>query len=105
MAFYIAFDAVMALLNLGFGIYFFRSDGRAANLLSGYNLKSRAERSRFDEAKLCRAYGRLMMLGAIPFAVGALIDGFQPGLGCVLAWGGWLILFVALLVLRSKLEK
>ena len=38
--FYIAFCFVMAVIMFLFGIWFYKSKGKAAKFLSGYNMKS-----------------------------------------------------------------
>lgn len=105
MSFYILFDLGMAVIFLLFGLYFYRSDGKAAMLLTGYNMKSEEERKAFDEVELCRNYGKSIMLWAAPFLIGAAIDCFFEGIGCLLAWASWVILFAAFLLKRSKLER
>ena len=101
----IGFDLMMAALMALIGWYFYRSQGKAANLLSGYNMRSPEERRHYDEPALCRLYGRQMMAMALPFLGGALLDFFRPGLGCMLAWGVWTVLFIRLILLRSQMEK
>ncbi len=39
-------DLPMGLISLLLGLYFFRSNGKAASLLSGYNTKSVKEREK-----------------------------------------------------------
>ena len=41
-----------------FGIYFYKSKGKAARFLSGYNMKSEDERKKYDENAMCKAYGK-----------------------------------------------
>ena len=47
--FYIVFDFAMAVIMFLFGIYFYKSKGKAAKFLSGYNMKSEDERKKYDE--------------------------------------------------------
>ena len=68
------FDLLMMVVLFFMGLCFYRSNGKGANLLSGYNMKTKEERSRFDEPQMCRIYGRKMMQMAIPFFFGAVID-------------------------------
>ena len=89
------FDLLMMVVLFFMGLCFYRSNGKGANLLSGYNMKTKEERSRFDEPQMCRIYGRKMMQMAIPFFFGAVIDLILPGRGCLLAW----IVFAVLLIL------
>lgn len=42
--FIIIYDFSMAVLMFLFGIYFYKSKGKAARFLSGYNMKSEEER-------------------------------------------------------------
>ena len=95
----------MAILFLVFGLLFYRSKGKASNYITGYNQKSEKEREKINEVELCKIYGVRMMLWAVPFAVGAVIDSFVPGIGCVLAWVVWIGLFVWHMVDRVKREK
>ena len=37
---YIVFDFMMAVIMFLFGMWFYKSEGKAANFLSGYNMKS-----------------------------------------------------------------
>lgn len=98
-------DLLMMVVLFFMGICFYRSNGKGANLLSGYNMKSQEERSRFDEPLMCRIYGRKMMQMAVPFLFGAVIDLILPGRGCLLAWIVFVVLFARLLRLRRKMEK
>ena len=101
----IIFDLSMAAIMFLFGVYFSRSNGKAAKLLTGYNTRSDEERKNFDEAAMCRGYGKRMMIMALPFLAGAVIDFFANGSGCVMAWIGWVVLFLLLLAERAKREK
>ena len=103
--FYLLFDFMMAATMFLFGIVFYKSDGKAANLLTGYNSKSEEERKIFDEKAMCESYGRRMMFMALPFILGAIIDCFQRGFGCLLAWSIWCVMFVLLLISRHKTER
>ena len=47
--FYIIFDFCMAAIMLLFGIWFYKSGGKAADYLSGYNMRSADERRKYDE--------------------------------------------------------
>ena len=46
---YIVFDFMMAVIMFLFGMWFYKSEGKAANFLSGYNMKSADERKKYDE--------------------------------------------------------
>ena len=47
--FYLAFDFAMAVIMLLLGCCFYKSKGKAAGFLSGYNMKPEAERKKYDE--------------------------------------------------------
>lgn len=57
--FYIVFDFMMAVIMFLFGMWFYKSEGKAANFLSGYNMKSADERKKYDENAMCKAYFNL----------------------------------------------
>lgn len=59
-------------------LLFYRSNGKAVNFLTGYNMKSAEERKKYDEKKMCKDYGKRMMLWPIPFFIGAVIDFIFP---------------------------
>ena len=101
----IGFDLLMAVLMFLLGHYFYTSKGHAANFLTGYNMRTLEERKKYDEEALCKCYGKRMMIMAFPFLGGAVIDGFLTGVGCILAWIIWIVLFVFLLLARIKREK
>ena len=102
--FYVAFDFVMAVVMFLFGIWFYKSDGTAARFLSGYNMKSANERKKYDENAMCKAYGKRMMVMSVPFIIGMIIDTQYQGIGCLIGWGIWFIMFVLLLIDRHKRE-
>lgn len=103
--FYIIFDFCMAAIMLLFGIWFYKSGGKAADYLSGYNMRSADECRKYDEDAMCKAYGKRMMYMSIPFLIGIAIDFRYPGIGCLIAWGMWLVLFILLLIDRHKREQ
>ena len=103
--FYIIFDFTMAVIMLSFGIWFYRSNGSAVRFLSGYNMKSEDERKKFDENAMCKAYGKRMMVMALPFILGIIIDTQYPGVGCLIAWSAWIVMLILLLVDRHKRER
>lgn len=105
MNFYIFFDVGMVILIFIIGYYFYKSNGKAANFLSGYNMKTDEERKKYDEKEMCKAYGKRMMVMSLPFIAGAIIDIRLNGIGCLIAWGIWVIMFVLLLVDRHKRER
>lgn len=58
--FYIVFDFMMAVIMFLFGMWFYKSEGKATKFLSGYNMKSADERKKYDENAMCKAYGKLL---------------------------------------------
>ena len=103
--FYIVFDFAIAAIMLLFGMYFYKSKGKAARFLSGYNMKSEDERKKYDENAMCKVYGKRMAVMSLPFIVGIIIDTQYQGIGCLIAWGIWFIMFVLLLIDRHKRER
>ena len=106
--FIIIYDFLMAVLMALFGIYFYKSKGKAARFLSGYNMKSEDERKKYDENAMCKAYGKRikrMMVMSLPFIVGIIIDIQYQGTGCLIAWMIWLVMFILLLIDRHKRER
>ena len=101
---YIIFDFAMAVIMLLFGIWFYRSKGQASKFLSGYNMKSAEERKKYDENAMCKAYGKRMMFMSIPFIAGMIIDIWYIGIGCLMAWVIWFVMFILLLMDRHKRE-
>ena len=103
--FYIIFDFCMAVIMLLFGIGFYKSGRKAADYLTGYNMRYADERRKYDEDAMCKAYGKRMMYMSIPFLIGIAIDFRYSGIGCLIAWGIWLIMFILLLIDRHKREQ
>ena len=102
--FYIVFDFAMAGIMSLFGRWFYRSKGQASKFLSGYNMKSTEERKKYDENAMCKAYGKRMMFMSIPFIAGMIIDIWYIGIGCLMAWVIWFVMFILLLMDRHKRE-
>jgi len=103
--FLIIFDISMAVIMFLMGLFFFKSEGKAANLLTGYNMRPAEERQKYDEKEMCRAYGKRMMIMALSFVLGAIIDIFYAGVGCLIAWLIWTVLFILLIIDRHKRER
>ena len=103
--FYIVFDFAMAVIMFLFGFYFYKSNGNAARFLSGYNMKSKDERKKYDENAMCKAYGKRMIVMALPFILGIIIDTQYQGIGCLIAWAAWIVMLILLLVDRHKRER
>ena len=102
--FYIVFDFMMAVIMFLFGMWFYKSEGKATKFLSGYNMKSADERKKYDENAMCKAYGKRMMLMSLPFIAGMIIDIWYIGIGCLMAWVIWFVMFILLLMDRHKKE-
>jgi len=102
---YCGIDLLVAVLMFLLGLYFYKSNGKAANFLTGYNMRSDEERKKYDEKAMCESYGTQMMIMATPFLIGAVIDYFVSGIGSLIAWICWIILFIRLLIDRTKREK
>lgn len=83
--FYIVFDFMMAVIMFLFGMWFYKSEGKATKFLSGYNIKSADERKKYDENAMCKAYGKRMMFMSVPFIIGIIIDIQYQGIGCWIA--------------------
>ncbi|MBQ7887818.1 MAG: DUF3784 domain-containing protein [Clostridia bacterium] len=103
--FYVLFNIGMAVIMFAAGILFYKSNGKAANFLSGYNMRSIKERKRYDEIQMCKNYGKRMLYMTIPFLFGAVIDIRFAGIGCLIAWGLWMVQFVFLLIERHRTER
>ena len=103
--FFIIFDFTMAVIMLLFGICFYKSNGNAARFLSGYNMKSEDERKKYDENAMCKAYGKRMIVMALPFILGIMIDTQYQGIGCLIAWSAWIVMLILLLFDRHKRER
>ncbi|MDD6449700.1 MAG: DUF3784 domain-containing protein [Lachnospiraceae bacterium] len=59
---------------------------------------------KYDEKKMCKDYGKRMMLWPIPFFIGAVIDFIFPIKGILIAWVIWSGMFILLLIERHKRE-
>ena len=103
--FYIVFDFAMAVIMFLFGICFYKSNGDAVRFLSGYNMKSKDERKKYDENAMCKVYGKRMAVMSLPFIVGIIIDTQYQGIGCLIAWVAWIVMLILLLVDRHKRER
>ena len=77
-------DLILVLSLGAMGVGFLKSDGKACRFLSGYNMKTPEERAQYDEARICRDYGLLIIRWALFFVLGAIADLFFPfwGMGC-----------------------
>ena len=62
-------------------------------------------RKKYDENAMCKAYGKRMMFMSVPFIIGIIIDIQYQGIGSLIAWGIWFIMFVLLLIDRHKRER
>ncbi|WMJ86044.1 DUF3784 domain-containing protein [Anaerocolumna sp. MB42-C2] len=101
--FLILLDIGIAIIMFLLGWSFYRSNGKASKFLTGYNMRS-DRKTHEEEMYMCKNYGIRMMIMAVPFVIGAVIDFFKSGVGCTFAWIVWIILFVLLLIKRYQLE-
>ena len=53
---------------------------------------------------MCKVYGKRMMFMSIPFIAGMIIGIWYPGIGCLIAWVIWFVMFILLLMDRHKRE-
>ena len=67
-------------------------------------MKSAEERKKYDENAMCKAYGKRMMFMSIPFIAGMIMDIWHIGIGCLIAWVIWFVMFIMLLIDRHKIE-
>ena len=58
----------------------------------------------FAMAVIMLLYGKRMMLMSIPFIAGIIIDIWYIGIGCLIAWLIWFVMFILLLMDRHKRE-
>lgn len=86
--------------------------GHGAGLIAGYNTASEEERSRYDEKKLCRYMGFLMLALAACWLIAALglllsmvLFGIGMGLFFVVCIGGVIYLNVSGCCLKEKRKK
>ena len=100
--FYIIFDLVISFIFFILGFWFYKSNGKATECLSGY---SKTIKSKDYETYLCKRYGKRMIIWGIIFVIGTCIDVFAPGIGCLLAWIIWFILFIVHLIDRTRKER
>lgn len=105
MVIILAVDLMMILTFFITGILFYNSNGKAVNYLAGYNMKTREEREKYNENEMCKEYGKRIMLMAVPFIAGYVVDYNFLGFGTVIAWAVWIVMFIFLLAKRNKLER
>lgn len=101
----IILDIMMAIIFFVIGLAFYKSNGKAAEYLTGYNTRTKEERKKYDENEMCKKYGKRMMFMSIPFIIGSVIDFKFVAIGTFVAWGIWFIMFILLLIERNNREK
>ena len=79
-----------------------KHQGSRTDLTLGQNVP---KFKRTTEAIADKAYGKRMMFMSVPFIIGIIIDIQYQGIGCLIAWGIWFIMFVLLLIDRHKRER
>ena len=70
----------------------------------GAFLKQCRKEKNLTQEQLCKAYGKRMMFMSIPFTAGMIIDIWHIGIGCLIAWVIWFVMFILLLMDRHKRE-
>ena len=95
---------------IGLGVLFLNGNG--AGLIAGYNTSSDAERSRYDEKKLCRYMGYLMLalafcwlIASVGLLLSQILFGIGVGLFFVVCIGGVIYLNVSGCCLKEKRKK
>lgn len=91
--------ALGALLCLGVGVLLFT--GRGAWLVAGYNSMAPEQRARYDERKLCRATGSMLLgvsLACGLMACAAVLEADSAG-ACEIA--DWLDLLAAVILIAD----
>ena len=96
-----SFDFILAGIALIVGIMLLTGHGDI--FLKGGNTKLRKEK--YDEKKMCKDYGKRMMLWPITFVIGAVIDYAFPMKGMLIAWIIWAVMLILLLIERNKRER
>lgn len=81
---------------------FYKSKGKAAKFLTGHVEKTESDDF---EKEICEVYGKRIMVWSLIFIAGLVIDIYNEGIGCVLAWITWIAFFTYHLMDRSKREK
>lgn len=82
----ISIDLLIAVIFIVMGILFIKSNGKGCNFISGYNIATEEERKNYDEVKICKYFGKTILIWAVFFIIGALVDYFYKGFGITLAF-------------------
>lgn len=82
----ISTDLLIGAILAVMGVLFTKSKGKGCNFISGYNLATPEERKNYDEVKICKYFGKTILIWASFFIVGALVDCFYQGIGMKLAF-------------------
>jgi len=99
---YISIDLLIAVIFIVMGVLFIKSNGKGCNFISGYNLKTEEERKNYDEVKICKYVGKTILVWAVFFIIGALVDCFYKGIGIMLAFFLFIIGLAYLIYIRCK---
>jgi hypothetical protein len=95
-------DLLMVVIYIVLGIFFVKSKGKGCNFLSGYNLATPEERSNYDEVAICNYVGKTILLWAVFFVIGAVVDYFYQGFGIKLAFSLLIIALAYYIYVRYK---
>ncbi len=87
--FFYAFSLMMALILFLTGYRFYHSHGKASQYIAGFNTKSEEERRQYDESKLCRDYGKRIMLWSVPFLLGPALGLINLPIGAMVETAGF----------------
>lgn len=83
---YISIDLLIGVIFIVMGLLFIKSNGKGYSFLSGYNVTTKEERKNYDEVKICKYVGKTILVWAVFFIIGALVDYFYKGIGITLAF-------------------
>ena len=89
----ISIDLLIVAMFVIMGVLFIKSNGKGCDFISGYNLATPEERKNYNEVKICEYFGKTILIWAIFFIIGALLDYFYQGIGIKIAF---LLLIIAL---------
>lgn len=98
----ISIDLLIAVIFIIMGVLFIKSNGKGCNFISGYNLATEEERKNYDEVKICKYVGKTILVWAVFFIIGALVDYFYQGIGIKLAFFLFIIAFAYHIYIRYK---
>jgi hypothetical protein len=90
-------DAVCLIMTILFLL------GKGAFFIAGYNTLSKEQKARYNEKRLCRLFGAVMLSVTLVLFVFALYDGDAPNsLSWLMPWGIIIPVVVALILANTK---